>query len=133
MTFRLSVPYHIPDAWFVACAAAFELVPAQSLLSIQLVTGLQETNCARTMRVIGTASVSPEDKRSGRKSWQLAADWRARADAYLALVPEPSRPPKQVREAPVMAPTYASGDPHHFDVDWLGRVVYRGPTAKGTA
>lgn len=36
-------------------------------------------------------------------------------------------------EAPVMAPTYASGDPHHFDVDWLGRVVYRGPTAKGTA
>jgi hypothetical protein len=25
------------------------------------------------------------------------------------------------------APTYPTGDPTHFDVDWLGRVVYRGP------
>ena len=25
------------------------------------------------------------------------------------------------------APMYPTGDPTHFDVDWLGRVVYRGP------
>ena len=31
---------------------------------------------------------------------------------------------------PDTLPTYATGDPTHFDVDHLGRVIYRGPVGR---
>jgi hypothetical protein len=33
----------------------------------------------------------------------------------------------------VDAPTWPTGDPTHFDMDWLGRPVYRGPVKAGDA
>lgn len=129
----MSERYAFTHEEFAEALHCFRLTPRLTVKALVEMTGVNEGRCRAMLETLGEAHTLKVVWGGTRKEYTLAPDHRQRIAERqrrqeARAAEKGGKPTTASRMAHILtAQTWPSGDPTHFDTDWLGRVIYRGP------